>query len=106
MDTWRHVGITQPISAALLGLLGGPALLGLLGGPVGSQGNRDGRTGQERRARCDAAEEGLTHHPQRVAVRNPQGSLRFQLESRIESATWLIHVSKWKRMFTRRQLSR
>jgi len=57
------------------------------------------------RARCDAAEEGLTQHPQRVAVKNPQGSLRFHLKSHIESATWLIHDSKWKRLFTRRLLS-
>ena len=66
MDTRRHVSITQPTSVAMLGLLGRH---------VGSQGNRDGikagSAGQGRRARCDAAEEGLTHHPQRVAVKNP-----------------------------------
>jgi hypothetical protein len=66
MDTRRHVSITQPISAAMLGLLGSH---------VGSQGNRDStglpQQGQERKARCDAAEEGLTHNPQRVAVKNP-----------------------------------
>jgi len=46
------VSITQPISAAMLGLLGSH---------VGSQGNRDStglpQQGQERRARCNAAEE-------------------------------------------------
>src|SRR5450756_2383313 len=101
MDTRRHVSITQPASVAMLGLLGSH---------VGSQGNRDStrmpEQGQERRARCDAAGEGLTHHPQRVAVKNPQGSLRFHLESCIESATWLIRDSKWKRLFTRKPLSR
>jgi hypothetical protein len=48
----------------------------------------------------------MTHHPQMGAVKNPQVSLRFHLESRIESATWLIHDSKWKRLFTRKPLSR
>jgi len=56
MDTRRHVSITQPTSAAMLGLLGCD---------VGSQGKRDStKAGQEQRARCDAAEEGLTRHPQ------------------------------------------
>jgi hypothetical protein len=68
MDTRRHVSITQPTSVAMLGLLGGH---------VRSQGNRDRtKQGQERRARCDAAEEGLTHHPQRVAVERPSDSIR------------------------------
>ena len=69
MDTRRHVSITQPT---------GVAMPRLLGGHVGSQGNRDSTTaaaGQERRARCDAAEEGLTHHPQRVAVERPSDSI-------------------------------
>ena len=67
MDTRRHVSITQPTSAAMLGLLGCD---------VGSQGKRDStRAGQEQRARCDAAEEGLTRHPQRVAVERPSDSI-------------------------------
>jgi hypothetical protein len=67
MDTRRHVSITQPPSVAMLGLLGRY---------VGSQGNRDSTQGARAKARCDAAEEGLTHHPQRVAVERPSDCIR------------------------------
>jgi hypothetical protein len=67
MDTRRHVSIAQ------LTII---AMLGLLGRHVGWQGNRDSHAkspqqGQGRRARCDAAVEGLTRHPQMGTVEQP-----------------------------------
>jgi hypothetical protein len=67
MDTGRHVSIAQPTSVAMLGLLDGH---------VRSQGNRDSTkaasAGQERGARCDAAGEGLTRHPQLGTAELPE----------------------------------
>src|ERR1019366_7249492 len=95
MDTRRHVSITQPASVAMLGLLGSH---------VGSQGNRDSTTAGARvksTLRCSGRR--IDTSPPKGCCGAPQ---RFHLESCIESATWLIHDFKWKRMFTRKPLSR